>query len=383
MNDDKDVFSDPLVSVIVPVYNAATYLQSTLESALSQTYRNIEIIVVDDGSTDNSAALVRDFMARDQRIRLLCQQQHGVASARNAGIATSRGEYIAPLDADDLWSPVKIERQVAAIGVSSSIGCVITACCGIDTDDRVLWFPRSWRSFSGYALPTLILENISGCASSPLLRRSSVEAIGGYDTSLAERGAQGCEDYKLLLLLAERYEVVISNMPLTGYRQVADSMSASSWRMLKSHSLTLADLRERHPELPSDLFRWGRYGVCIWLAKKSATQRATLDMIRFIGLALASDWRMALYALVRIAMQLNSRAAFGRVVGLSSVAVHFPVELATEPRPATPSHLARVLTRHRHRVIGNYSRWPPRAAPNEGALRSEVEVANRELTQPR
>src|SRR5947209_4924853 len=104
-----------LVSVIVPAYNAENFIGETLNSVLAQTYENIEVIVVDDGSRDLTAAIVKNAARRDRRVKLLRQQNLGVAMARNLAIARSSGEYIAPLDADDIWYPSKIEKQVRSL----------------------------------------------------------------------------------------------------------------------------------------------------------------------------------------------------------------------------------------------------------------------------
>ena len=99
---DQFVLAQPLVSVIVPAYNAETYIAQTLNSVLSQTYKNIEVIVVDDGSHDGTTQIVEAIMRRDDRVTLLHQSNSGVAAARNLAIEKSRGEYIAPIDADDI-----------------------------------------------------------------------------------------------------------------------------------------------------------------------------------------------------------------------------------------------------------------------------------------
>ena len=104
-----------LVSVVIPAYNAGATIAETLASALGQTYRDLEIIAVDDGSTDDTAAVVAGAAANDPRIRLLRQANSGVAAARNYGIAEARANLIAILDADDLWHPTKVAKQVAAI----------------------------------------------------------------------------------------------------------------------------------------------------------------------------------------------------------------------------------------------------------------------------
>ena len=107
--------SKALVSVIVPSYNASRYIRETLESVLGQTYSSFEVIVVDDGSTDDTAAIVADYSRRDSRIRLVSQPNGGVGAARNRAIAEASGEFIAPLDADDVWYPEKLQKQVASL----------------------------------------------------------------------------------------------------------------------------------------------------------------------------------------------------------------------------------------------------------------------------
>src|SRR5882724_12888422 len=99
-----------LISVIIPAHNARAFIADTLASAQAQTYENLEIIVIDDGSTGDTATIVEAIAARDLRVRLLHQQNQGVASARNFAIRESLGTLIAPLDADDLWHPEKIAR---------------------------------------------------------------------------------------------------------------------------------------------------------------------------------------------------------------------------------------------------------------------------------
>lgn len=103
---------EPLVSVIVPVHNGSRFVRQSLASALEQTYDNIEVVVVDDGSTDDTRQIVRSIADQDSRVRLLCQSNQGVAAARNRAIRDSEGQFIAPLDADDLWFTRKLERQV-------------------------------------------------------------------------------------------------------------------------------------------------------------------------------------------------------------------------------------------------------------------------------
>ena len=118
----EQVPAAPVVSVIVPVYRAERWIEGTLRSALAQTYANLEVVVVDDGSPDRCAELVAGVAATDSRVRLIRQDNAGLSAARNAGIAAARGRYVAPLDADDLWHPSKLEEQVARFAAASREG---------------------------------------------------------------------------------------------------------------------------------------------------------------------------------------------------------------------------------------------------------------------
>src|SRR5579859_7287264 len=112
---DTEGEAGEVVSVIIPAFNAATNIRQTLDSVRAQTHQAFEVIVVDDGSTDNTCAVVEEFVRQDSRFRLICQANRGVGDARNAGIREARGKYIAPLDADDFWYPEKLEKQVARL----------------------------------------------------------------------------------------------------------------------------------------------------------------------------------------------------------------------------------------------------------------------------
>ncbi|RPI57435.1 MAG: glycosyltransferase family 2 protein [Acidobacteria bacterium] len=252
----------PLVSVIVPAYNAEAFIQATLESVVRQTYRNLEVIVVDDGSTDGTAGIVRSFTARDSRVALLQQANAGVAAARNAAIQAARGPFIAPIDADDLWKPEKIERQVDCfLANGDRLGLVYTWWEHVDEDGFVA--PRTdykgraktLAAPRGMVLHHLIEKNIVGNASTPLMRKDYVLEVGAYDPSLRARNAQGCEDWKLYLALAERYEFDVVPEYLVGYRQTRGMMSRNHVVMQRSCELVLHDVRGRHPEIEEAVFR--------------------------------------------------------------------------------------------------------------------------------
>jgi glycosyltransferase involved in cell wall biosynthesis len=245
------------VSVIVPAYNARATIERTISSVLNQTYANLEVLVVDDGSTDGTAILVQRLASVEPRIRLLQKENGGVISARNHGIAHASGEFIAPIDADDLWHPEKIRKQVALMReCGARVGLIYTWPRGIDEQDRVLFdITPSW--FRGDVYAALIMRNFVS-SSAPLVRRHCVEEVGGYDASLASRGAIRNADFKFNLDIAERYHFDFVPEFLWGYRFRAGSMSTDIEAMLRSHEVVVRDARARHPELPDKLFRWAR-----------------------------------------------------------------------------------------------------------------------------
>src|SRR6476660_2370013 len=161
----------PLVSVVLPVHDGESSIAATLESAVGQTYRNTEIVVVDDGSRDGTRAIVESWVARDPRARLLAQANRGVAAARKRAVEAARGELIAPLDADDLWDPTKIERQVRRL-FEAGDGTGLVYCWWVTIDDAGVLLDSSpaWR-IEGHGADTLVQVNYTGNASVPLYRR--------------------------------------------------------------------------------------------------------------------------------------------------------------------------------------------------------------------
>jgi glycosyltransferase involved in cell wall biosynthesis len=235
--------------VVIPAYNAEQTIHETLESVRSQTYRNLEILIVDDGSTDGTARLVERHRAADQRIILLSQSNGGVAAARNTGWQAAHAEFIAFVDADDLWSRTKIEKQMRIMLVGAErVALIYTWFVVIDQRSHILGRGRS-RRLEGDVLQHIVCGNFVGHGSSPLVRRSVLEELGGFDESLRAAGAQGCEDLQLYQRIAERYYFGLVPEYLAGYRVGALAMSSDRVRMLRSYRLVAEEARRAHPEL--------------------------------------------------------------------------------------------------------------------------------------
>lgn len=259
----------PLVSVIIPAYNAEAFIAETLDSILSQTYPNIEVLVVDDGSQDSTAQIVESFAQKNPNIILLQQSNKGVAAARNLAIEKSKGEYIAPIDADDIWFPEKLEKQMQVMLKSGqSVGLVYAWSVYIN-EDSTLSKTCQVSYFEGNIYIRLLYGNCLGNASSPLIRRTCINRVGGYNCELKEQKAQGCEDWDIYLRIAENYKVKVVPEVLIGYRQVIGSMSFNAVAMKKSFQLVFAETQKRYPEIPASIYRWSGSNFNWYLALRS------------------------------------------------------------------------------------------------------------------
>jgi glycosyltransferase involved in cell wall biosynthesis len=273
----------PLVSVVIPAYNAEAFIGLTLASVQVQDYPRLEILVVDDGSRDRTADIVSAIAQQDARVRLLQQANAGVAAARNLGIEHARGEFIAPIDADDVWRPDALAKIVAQFQASpANVGVVYAWSVDIDAQDQPTGGFHA-ATIRGDVYRTLLCHNFLGNASSTLIRRTCLEQVGGYDPLLKARKAQGCEDWDLYLRLAELYEFGVVPEFLVGYRKVASGMSGDFRQMARSQRLMMKSVRRKYPQLPNFLYRLSYSSFYLYLAYQSDALRnanATLSWLK-------------------------------------------------------------------------------------------------------
>ncbi len=271
------------VSVVIPAYNAAATLPTTLGSAQTQTLRDIEILVVDDGSMDLTAKIADAAAKRDPRVRVIRQQNAGVAAARNTGVAMSTARWIAPLDADDLWHPEKLERQLHAAETAPwSPSFVYSWSRRIAADDvviRDLGQPRH----RGDVLLQIVASNFCHNMSAQIIDRSSLDKVGGFDSGLQQAGAHGAEDIQLHIALAELGPVEVAPGYLIGYRFLPGSMSSSAHRMRRSLELVLEGVEQRRDDIPAGLLRLARMNYDFYAAALSLTAKDGLAFARYIA----------------------------------------------------------------------------------------------------
>jgi glycosyltransferase involved in cell wall biosynthesis len=206
--------ASPLVSAVIPVYNGRNYLRQAIESVLHQTYQPIELVVVDDGSTDDSREVLASY---GERLSVICQPNRGVASARNAGIRAARGEWVAFLDQDDWWMPEKIERQVRAAAADEAIGLVHADLHHYDdTLGRYVerFSPGGSDHLSGWCYEQLLLGNgIFNCTA--MVSTAVLQRLGGFNEEMPGNTVQ---DYELWLRVARDSKVAYVPDKLAVYR---------------------------------------------------------------------------------------------------------------------------------------------------------------------
>ncbi len=209
----------PKVSVVIPAYNSEQTICETIESVLNQTFSDFEVIVVNDGSQDDTVAVVKTI--NDSRVRLIDYPNAGAAASRNRGAEQARGELLAFLDADDLWTPDKLEAQVAALDKNPQASVAYSWTDFIDANSQFLW-PGLHISESGYVLERLLVVNFIENGSNTLIRKEAFRRVGGFDDSF-----ESSEDWELWLRLAADHQFIAIPAPQILYRRTSTSKSAN------------------------------------------------------------------------------------------------------------------------------------------------------------
>lgn len=218
------------VSVVVPTYNAARYIRETLDSVLDQSYPEWELIVIDDGSTDDSPRIAREYL-RDGRVRVVSQPNAGVAESRNRGLSLSQGEYVAFPDADDVWLPGNLEAKLAYLRAHPECALALSDVVEIDAASRPTG--QIHLAGSGWVLEQQLLwkgDPMPALPSNAVIRRSALDDVGGFDPKLSTAA-----DQDLKFRIAARYPVGRVPGAFVRYRVHDGNMHKDVARMEREH----------------------------------------------------------------------------------------------------------------------------------------------------
>ena len=216
----KEKNPQPLVTVVIPAYNAAAYIREAVDSALAQTYKNIEVIVVNDGSTDGTARIMEPY-AREKKIVYIEQPNKGLSGARNTGIRSAKGEFIALLDSDDIFLPTKIERQIGYLLNHPQCGVCYCDLLHFYEEEPGKLLKLDYRYYSGDEVFSHLLHANFINPLSVVLRKSEIDRVGVFDESYRRS-----EDWEYWMRLV-RHGVRFDHLPevLAKYRMRKTSMS--------------------------------------------------------------------------------------------------------------------------------------------------------------
>lgn len=231
--------TQPVVSIIMASYNSAQFVPEAINSVLCQTYPHWELHIVDDGSTDNSVEVIQPFL-NDKRIHFYCQENQGQAVAKNRGLRASKGDFIAFLDADDIWSLDKLEKHLPAFSARPEAGLIHTNVMLISEAGEPLGSPQ--RSYpEGWISGHLLVENcVNGMAS--MLRRESLEKVGLFDETLR----MGI-DYDLWLRISAHYPIAFLDEITYFYRQWGGQMSHKYEQRMEHGIRIMEKFLQNHP----------------------------------------------------------------------------------------------------------------------------------------
>lgn len=209
----------PLVSVLMPVYNAEKYLSESIDSILVQTYKNFELIIIDDGSTDRSASIVENFVLKDSRIKFVKNEKNlKLIKTLNIGLSLAKGDFIARMDADDIATPDRIELQINEIIQDDNISLVASSALEIDSSSKEHGVIGQF--FSNKIINELFVFGNQLNHSTVLIRKSKLKDLR-YDLNFPH-----AEDFHLWVELSRRGSIVVLKKPLVKYRIHSDSVSS-------------------------------------------------------------------------------------------------------------------------------------------------------------
>lgn len=308
----------PKVSVVVPAYNVRAYIQDALVSLERQSFDKFEVLVVDDGSTDDTAEVVKPFCERDSRFQLVQKQNGGLSSARNCGIHHARAEYIALLDGDDVYEQDKLAAHVALLDRNADVGVAYSASQAIREDGRSTFMSLSGKPIMSDPLLALLCKNFVGHGSNAVFRRSLCDEIGEFDETL--RSFEDL-DFWLRVAATRRWRFYREPRVLCLYRVRPSGLSFNVVQMQRCCLRVIESAYQRSPEVVEPMLPTAYAYMYRYLARLSLTAGDAEQAHDFIDQALAANYAIfyrdprSLLTLAAVRLAPLAKLIIGRSLG--------------------------------------------------------------------
>ena len=299
-----------LVSVIVPVYNVEKYIHETISSVLNQTYTNFELLIINDQTPDNTLKICQQF--QDTRLKIIFQQNRGLAGARNTGIRHAQGDYIAFLDGDDVWHPEKLALHVEHLDKNPHIGVSFSQSLFIDDDSNSLGIYQMPK-LKDITPEHLLCRNPIGNGSAPVIRSEVLEEIsfldnrhGTMEKHYFDEDFRQSEDIECWFRIASQthWQIEGINQALTLYRVNEKGLSANITKQLDSWEKLITKHRHLAPDLVCRQEDTARAYQLRYLARRAVRLKDGALAVKLVNQALATDWRIILAESYRTTLTL-------------------------------------------------------------------------------
>ncbi len=307
----------PKVTVVIPAYNVCSYIEEALVSLERQSLQEFEALIVDDGSTDATAELVKPFVARDSRFKLLYKQNGGLSSARNYGIRHARADYIALLDGDDTYEPDKLATHVALLDRAAEVGVVYSASRVIREDGRPTFMYLSGKPVRSDPLLALLCKNFIGHGSNAVFRYSLFDEVG-FDEAL-----RSFEDLDFWLRIAamQRWRFHREPRALSCYRVRRSALSFNVKQMQRCGEQVIEAAYQRSPDVVRPVLPTAHAYLYRYLARLSLTAGDAEQARDFVDQAVEAESSIfyrdprSLLTLAAVRLAPFAKLVIGRALG--------------------------------------------------------------------
>lgn len=289
------------VSVIIPVYNVEKYVAATIQSVLSQTYENFEILIVDDGSPDKSIEVCKLF--KDSRIKIIHQLNRGLAGARNTGIRHASGDYLAFLDADDIWLPEKLEKHVHHLNNSPTVGISFCYSAFINEKGNYTGLYQKPRKLYDITPSYVLCRNPVGNGSAPVIRREVFQDIkfegnlhGSIEDYYFDESLRRAEDIECWLRISIQTHWRHEGIPeaLTLYRLSSSGLSANALKQLEALEHVVEKTRSYAPDIIARCEKVARAYHLRYTVRRLVSLGDGVTAVNLFNQVLANHWRILL-----------------------------------------------------------------------------------------